>query len=472
VIETLEPTPQRPAYRRLADEQAERIHTASLEILERTGVRFYNDEAVDLFRSAGAAIEDGGRVRIPPERVEWALRATPKKLTLFDQRGAPTLNLSGRQAYYGNGSDLLYIIDHRNGRRRRAVYQDVMEGVRLLDKLSEIDFVMSFFHPEDMPAGEAETLQMRAMLDYSDKPIIYVTTNLARTVDVVHMCESGVGEAAFRDHPFAACYINIATPLRHNRESVEKLLWLAERGLPMIYRPAIFTRGVTTPITVAGFIALNNAAQLAGAVLAQLKREGTPIIRCSHGGATFDMKIMMGQLAAPEAQGFNADLAHWYGQPCFGNGGMSGSSHVDQQAAAEAALTLMSSTLSGAQLIHDVGYLENGLTGSFEQLLICHEMISWLRRFMVGLRVDSETLALDVIDEVGPDGQFLEMEHTATHCHEDWYPELFSRGGGTDPDDEHHSLLRERIRAKIAALLGTDRSAAVTERAGFGQRET
>jgi trimethylamine--corrinoid protein Co-methyltransferase len=449
-------------YRRLTDYQCRQLHDASLEILERTGVRFYDERAVDILRQGGARVEDGNRVYIPAWRVEWALRAAPKQLVLYDQLGLPKLRLSGRCAYFGNGSDLLYVIDHRTNERRRAKMRDLVDAIRLLDSIPEIDFVMSFCLPDDVPTEQAELYQTRVMLEQTAKPLVYVTTDLAHTQAEVAMFEAAAGGAeALRARPFAACYINIAKPLRHNAESVQKLMWLAEKGLPAIYRPSIFTRGISTPITVAGFIALNNASQLAGIVLSQLVREGAPFIRCSHGGATFDMRTMIGQLAAPEARGFNSDLSRWYGLPTFGIGGLSGSKTVDEQAALEAALTLMAAVLSGEQLIHDVGFLDNGITGSLEQLVICQDIIGWLKRFMPGLEINAETLALDVIQEVGPDGQFLEATHTAKHCREDWQPALLDRHVHADWAAEGSQTLRQKARKRVDELLAAHKARAI-----------
>jgi len=439
-----------PFYRRLTGTQLQALHGASLEIMERVGMRFYDEEAVALFRRGGAEITGGNRIHIPANRVEWALSLAPKQVTLYNQSGEPSIRLSGRRAYFGPGADLLNIIDHRSGEHRKPVLNDVIEAIRLFDVLPHVDFVMSYFLPTDVPVEKAEAYQMRAMLEHSDKPIVHVNTDLAHTRADVAMAEALAGGAdALRRRPFVANYINISAPLRHNSESVGKLLYLAGKGLPAIYRPSIVTRGLSTPITVAGFLALNNASQLAGLVLAQLKREGTPFVRCSHGGGTFDMRTMVGQHAAPEARGFNADLAHFYRLPSFGIGGLTGSKVVDQQAALEAALTLLEATLAGEQLIHDVGYMNNGLTGSLEQVAICHEIIGWVKAYLPGLQITEETLALDVIEEFGDDGEFMATEHTARHCREDWYPELLDRGDYGTWVAAGSETLREKARTGV-----------------------
>lgn len=445
-----------PQYHRLAESQLKALHDASLEILERIGMRFYDDAATELFQKAGAEILDGNRVCIPAGRVEWALNVAPKQIILYNQSGEPAIRLSGRRAYYGPGSDLLNIIDHRSGQRRKPVLNDVVEAARLCHMLPRVDFLMSYFLPTDVPITMAESYQMQAMLENSDKPIIHVNTDLAHTRADVTMAEALVGGAdALRRRPCIANYINISAPLHHNKESVRKLLYMAEKRLPAIYRPSIVTRGLTTPLTVAGFLALNNASQLAGLVLAQLKRQGAPFIRCSHGGGTFDMRTMVGQHAAPEARGFNADLAHFYHLPSFGIGGLTGSKDIDQQAALEAALTLFEATLAGEQLIHDVGYMENGLSGSFVQLVICHEMINWIDAYLPGLEITEETLALDVIEQAMQGEEFLASENTIRHFREDWYPELLDRGDHETWVTAGSKTLYEKARAKVDELLAS-----------------
>lgn len=417
-----------PYYRRLTDSQMERIHQATLEVLEGMGVRFRDGEALEIFQKGGAYV-DGDLVRIPSTLVEWALRTAPKRLTLYDQKGNPAIRLEGRCSYYGNGSDLLYVIDHRTGERREPTLQDVHEAIFLLDSLDHFDFVMSEFLPRNVPVDKAERLQMQAMLKYTDKPILYVTTDLTNTQDSVAMAEAVAGgPEALRARPFAANYINISNPLRHNPESIQKLIMLSRKRLPFTYRPALVTRGISGPVTGAGFLAVNNAASLAGLALSQLVCEGAPFIRDSCAGGTFDMRHMVGQHAAPEIRGFNEELLHFYGLPGFGIGGVTGAKAIDAQAASESALTLITSTLAGAQLVHDVGYMDNGTTGSLVQLALCSEMIGWIKAYMQPLVVNEETIALDTIREVvSADGDFLGTRHTARHFKEDYAPKLYER---------------------------------------------
>lgn len=415
-------------YGRLSPEQCEKLHNASLAILERTGVSLYHQEAIDLLEKAGAFVSEGNRVRIHSGLVEKALSTAPKRVTLYDRHGQPALYLEGHRCYYGTGSDCLNIIDHRTGQRRKPVLQDVVEGITVCDALPHIDFVMSMFLPSDVDAMVSDRYQMEAMLNHTTKPIVFVTNEFSGCVDAVEMVEAVVGGAeALRQRPSAACYINVTTGLRHNEEALQKLLFLADKGLPLLYVPVVVS-GISGPVTMAGSVALVNAGVLVGLVLSQLKCEGAPFVVPGWAAEGMDMKTMVNPYCAPGPKGIAHALGHHYNLPIFGLGGCSESKLVDQQAAAEAALMLMAETLGGANLIHDLGYLESGLCGSLAQLVICNEIVGWIEHMMCSVDISDETLALDLIDEIGPDGQFLDTDHTRAHYRERWYPDVFERG--------------------------------------------
>ncbi len=443
-----------PRFQALSGDQMRELHFTSLEILERVGVRFYEEEAVETMKRAGCQIHDGNLVKIPSWLVERALRSAPKRITLCDREGHRIMPLEGRNCFFGPGSDCLHILDHRTDERRQAVLSDVLEGVTVCDYLPNIDFVMSMFYAWDVNQAIVDRHQMEVMLLNTNKPIVLVTESLERCIDAIEMAEvvAGGGDELQR-HPFVACYINVTTPLRHNKEALQKVLFLADRGLPFIYVPAV-RRGITSPMTIAGSVALNNAGQLAGLVLSQLKREGTPFIICAGGAVqTIDMKTMGSAYAGPDARFSEAALPDYYGLPRWGLAGCSDSKVADEQAAIEAALTLLVDALNGANLIHDLGYLEGGLSGSLEMLVICDEIVGWIKRLMEGLEINEETLALGLIEEIGPDGQFMDTEHTYRHFREDWYPELMDRRTYEDWVGKGAKTLRERANQKVAEIL-------------------
>jgi trimethylamine--corrinoid protein Co-methyltransferase len=414
-------------FQSLSDDQLSLLHDASLEIMARTGMRFFEQEALDLFRRAGADVSDGNLVRLPSHLVEWALRTVPKNITLFDQTGRRAMSLGGYRSYFGPGSDCSHIYDLDTGQRRKAVLQDTVDAVRLVDALPSFDFVMSMYLPADVPEEYYERQQMAVMLQESTKPIVFVGMEASSTVYALEMAAAVAGGLEqLQRYPFVVNYVNVVSALKHNGESVRRLLYAAERNLPTVYAPNK-SRGTMAPITLAGALALGNAGQLAGLVLAQLKREGSPFLRSKPGGDSVDMRSMVSLYAAPDGGPFGWDLAHYYGIPTFGTAGASDAKVFDAQAAAEAALTLFDEMLNGANLIHDVGYLDCATTGSLEFLAFCDEVIGWLRRYFRKLEISEETLALDLIHEIGPDGHFIDTRHTVRHVREDWVPTLSDR---------------------------------------------
>ncbi|MCJ7643425.1 MAG: trimethylamine methyltransferase family protein, partial [Candidatus Aminicenantes bacterium] len=388
------------------------MHEAALDILERVGARLDLQDAVTLFKSAGARVTDDNLVHIPSSLVERALSVAPRRVILYDRHGHPVMPVEGHRCFYGPGSDCLNIIDHRDGTRREPRLKDIEDGVTLCDSLSNIDFVMSMVLPRDVDTALADRFQMEAMLSFTTKPIVYVTYELGGCLDAVEMAETVAGGAeALRKKPMAACYINVVSGLRHNKEALEKLLFLASKNLPLLYIPAS-TAGITSPVTPAGSVVLDYAGVLVGLVLSQLKREGAPVIVTGMPpGGTFDMRTLVTSYCEPERTIAQA-VSHFYGLPMFSIAGASESKTVDLQAAAEAALSLVVESLAGGNIIHDLGYLESGLTFSFIQLALCDEIVSWIKGFMKGFEVSDETMALDVIAEMGPDGQYLSTRHT------------------------------------------------------------
>jgi len=442
-----------PQFRKLSGDQVERIHNASLEILDRTGVCLYEPEALDLLKKAGVAVSEENRVRIPPGMVEWALSIAPRRVVLCDRSGRRVMPLERNNVFFGPGSDCPNVLDHRTGERRPGTVQDIVEGIRVCDALPNMDFLMSICIASDVEQQVADRYQMRAMLMNSTKPILFVTTGFEGCVDAVEMAQIVAGgEEELRRNPICACYINVTSPLRHNAEALQKLLFMAERGLPTTYTPVVL-RGINGPVTAAGAMALANAGELAGLVLAQLKQEGAPVILTGGVNDMLDMRTMRDVYAAPENRVMLVELAHYYGLPIFGLAGASDAKLPDEQAAAEAAFSLILETLCGAQMVHDVGYLEGGMCNSLEQMVICDELIHYVKRFMQGLEVSEETLALDVIDEVGPHGDFLGTKHTKRHYREDWYPSLFDRNSFESWAAAGSKTLRQRASERVEEIL-------------------
>lgn len=440
-------------FQSLTEDQLNLLHEASLEIMTRTGMRFHHPEALELFKKAGAVITDHNLVKIPSYLVTQALQSAPKNVPIYDQTGQKAMSLGGYHSYFGVGSDCMHIYDLETRQRRKAVLQDVINGVRLVDSLPNLDFVMSMFLPSDVPEETYERHQMKVMLTETTKPIVFVGIEAASTVNAIHMASLAAGGLkALQRQPFIINYVNTVSAFQHNQESLERLLYAAERGIPSIYAPGN-TRGTTAPITPAGALALGNAGQLAGLVLSQLKQEGAPFIRSNPSGGSLDMRSLVSLYANPDQGPFGWELAHHQGLPIFGTAGCSDAKIFDSQAATEAALSLFANFISGANLIHDIGYLDCAMTGSLELVVLCDEIISWLRRYLRKLEINEDTLALDLIHEIGPDEYFLETEHTWKHVRDDWMPTLFDRASYEHWTENGQTTLEERANHKVQHIL-------------------
>jgi len=432
--------------------QCERIHEAALQVLQRTGVVFQCEEARALLKKGGARV-DGEKVFVPESLVEWALETVPKSFVLHDQEGVPRLEVGGRNTYFGPGSDCLNLMDHRTGQRRDPRLCDLEELIKLCDSLSNIDFLMSMVIPRDVPREMADRVQMARMLSHSTKPIIAVSFSCDGTRDLIEMAEKVAGgEEGLRANPFVVHFIQPVKALVHNEDSVRKLMVTVEKGVPCLYLVSA-AMGITSPITPAGYQAMGVAGQLAALVLAQLIREGAPFVVRGGRVVTVDMKTMLFTFAAPENRIFSADMAHYHNLPSFGTAGCSDSKEADWQAVAEVSLALMADALVGANLIHDVGYIESGLTYSAEMLALCDEIIGWVKAFKKRPPVTDETLALDLIDDLGFTAGFLDTDHTLSHYREQWEPELFDRDTHSAWEAKGSPRICDRVRGKIDGVL-------------------
>ena len=420
-------TPGAGRWSRMSEADCGRLQAASLAILERTGVRVDHPEARRLLAAAGSRVDAADRVRIPAALVAEALTVAPKSLTLHDRSGRPAIAWGGETAWFGPGSDCPNIVDGRTGERRLATLDDVRAGIALVDALPNMAFAMSMFLPSDVDGRVADRHQAVAMLTGTTKPLIVVTYELDGLRDVLAMTEAiagGAAEAAAR--PSVAWYINVTRGLLLDEDALGRLLFLAERGLPALWIP-VTSGGTTGPVTLAGTLAVNHAGVLAGVVISQLVREGAPVIVPGFGGDALDLRTTVDPYAGPDPKGAAEALAHHLGLPMFSLGGGADSKIVDGQAAAEAAAAILLDALAAGQVTHDSGYLESGLTGSLAQLAICDELVGWTRAATTPVDLSEEALALDLVDALGPEGSFLEDDHTFAHYRSRWYPGLLDR---------------------------------------------
>jgi trimethylamine--corrinoid protein Co-methyltransferase len=446
----------------MGPQECEKIHQASLEILTRVGVDVHDEKARDILVKGGAKM-DGLRIRIPAYMVTRALSTAPKTLTLYNRKGRVAIRAGGYNSHYGGGSDCLNILDHRTGLRRRPILNDVKEASTLMDALPEIDFVMSAFLPEDVDQRIYDRYQMEVMLNTTTKPIVFVTPDFEGCVAAIEMCEIVAGSAeAFQLHPFATCYINVTSGLIANQEALQKCMFLAEKGLPQLYIP-LNAGGVNSPATIAGCMASMDAGILLGIVLSQLVHPGAPIAVPGWNGGPYNLQTMVGNYVLADEQGVPTSMGKYYDLPVFGLGGSTDSKILDQQSGFEATLSLMTSLLHGANIIHDVGFMDAGLQGSMQMMAICNEILGFLRATTAGVVVNDETLALDVIEELGPTGTYLGHEHTIRHFKEPFYSKLIDKNPFSVWQKRGSKSMEERASKMVDDILAKHKTEPLSE---------
>ncbi|HQJ98618.1 MAG TPA: trimethylamine methyltransferase family protein [Thermoleophilia bacterium] len=455
---TTEKTTQVGRLAFLTDDDKKRIYEAALHILAAIGMRVLHEEGRELLLAGGCTLDSDGLVHVPGEVVARARATAPAAIPVFDRAGEPAFSLEGYETTFGTGSDLMHLYDLETGERRRTTLADVLTCARLCDALDDIDFVMSSAYPHEVQSHRAYLEEFRAMMTGTTKPLVMTAEGRA---DLECMW-AAAGELrgdpdGLRSRPYFIVYDQPSSPLEHPADSVDKLLFCADVGLPAIYSPAPLAGG-TAPITVAGHVAQGLAESLLGLVLHQLRTPGAPFIT-GMGPAVLDMATTQSSYNAPEylqSYACFVEMAKWLDLPNWGYAGTTDAQLVDAQAGMEVAELTLLSMLLGSNLNHDVGYMDFGMTGSLEQIVITDEFIAMNRRLLGGVEVSDDTLALDVIAAMGPGGDALGQKHTVKHLRSgQWRPRILNRKGHERWVEEGAPDLREAARRRALDLLAT-----------------
>jgi len=452
-----------PTFEVLTEEEIEAIYFSALTVLYETGVRVYDKEGVEVAYSGGAIVEDrtddSALVKMPPWMVDKARATLPKKVVLVGPDRKHRMELYKNQIYFGAGSDTPFTIDPYTGERRRATYNDVKNFARLAQALPNIDFHMSLGIVQDTAVGTYDRWQYLAMLEGTNKPINITAVDLDGVRDQLKMAHIRVGgEEEWKKGPIFSLYIEPVSPLSHSEEVVQKLLFAADNHIPFVYTPCPLA-GATAPCTLAGTAVQALTESLFGIVLSQLRRPGAPLI---IGGlmSNMDMLTTVYCYGSPEMALLSAaytQITKWLEVPEYETAGCSDAKLFDEQAAMEAAINIATAALVGGNMIHDVGYLEQGLTSSMDLMVASNEIIDMVKRILRGIPVTDETTALSVMDAVGPGGHYLEHDHTYQRFRtEIWRPKLINRQNWENWELAGSKTFQERVHQRVIEILETE----------------
>ena len=417
-----------PHFRMLKDDQIERIIHTSMQVLEKVGYKVLHSGVRAMLETAGAQVK-GEIVKVPEYIVRGCLAQAPKGWLIYDRRGNISLDVCGRNSYYGTSTASPNTKDALTGQYHPTRVEDLARAAKTADALENIDWVMPMGSVQDVPAKAAELHEFHATVTNTTKPIVFLAYSPKGTELIYDMAEQIAGGAeALRDKPFLVLYPEPISPLVMPAEVADRILIAADRSMPQMMGPAVQPGG-TAPVTIAGAVAQAVAESLFCLVVAQLRKPGCPVgLGCNF--AILDMSYALMTVAAPEMSlglAAQAEVAQYLGLPTWGLAGATDSKVLDAQAGAEAAIQIMTQGMAGLNLIHDVGYMDMSMACAVEQLVMSNDIIGMAKRFMRGLEVSEEHLALEVISKVGPAGHYLQQPHTMKHFRNElWRPKTFT----------------------------------------------
>lgn len=442
-------------FRVLSNDQVWEIKQAAFEVLEKAGCQVLHRGAQQLLKQAGATV-NGDRVKVPRYIVEECVRTAPKGITIYNRAGQRALEVEGRKSYYGTSTASPNTKDALTGEIHETRVADIALGARVADALPHIDWVMPMGSSQDVPPLAADVYEFEAVVTHTTKPVVFIGYS-PRGVELVYEMAAEVagGLDALKERPFLILYPEPISPLVFPDEVVERMFIAADLGMPQLPGPTV-QPGATSPVTLAGAVVQAIAEGLMSLTLAQLRRPGTPCFLSANVGL-FDMATTKMCMAAPEVSlglAAQAEVARSFGLPTWGLAGATDSKVLDAQAGLESAFSILAQGLAGLNLIHDVGYMDMGMVCSADMLVLGNEIIGMTKRFIRGVEVNAETLAREVIEQVGPGGHFLQEDHTYHHFREQlWMPGLLARQGYDDWQAAGSKDMARRIREQVVGIV-------------------
>ncbi|MCK4497854.1 trimethylamine methyltransferase family protein [Candidatus Bathyarchaeota archaeon] len=406
---------KRPRLRLLSEEDIEKIHVGSMKLLEEIGVQMHNDRALKLLNDKGAEVDFKTRtVRVPQHLVKECLLKAPSTIRLYSRDGKHDRLLERERVTYNPGSSALFFLDSETGELRRPLSRDLARLVRLTDALEYIQAQSTSLVVSDVPEEVADRYRLFIVLKNSPKAVITGAFSIDGLHDMKKMLEIVAGgEKELARKPMAIFDTCPSAPLKWSEINSQNLIDCAKSRIPaeIIPMPQL---GATGPVTLAGSLVQHNAEFLSGLVLAQLVNPGTPVI---YGGSptTFDMRHGTARLGAIETMMLGcsySQVGKYYGLPTHMYLGLSDAKIVDTQCGLESGIAIVLGALAGINVISGPGMLNFENCQSLEKLVIDNTTCGMALRLIDGVRVDDETLAIDLMRKVGPGGVYLSEKHT------------------------------------------------------------
>jgi len=413
------------SYRPLTEDSIIKIDRTVMRVIEEVGFEVNSEAALNLFEQAGAWVNrDEQRVRLPQAKARKLIGIAPPEVRLCGQEEKHDIYLGGSRVYTGTGGTALYIYEPATRQKRPATLEDLKRIARLVNRLDNIHLFMLPTYPNELPIEQVDVNRFFAGLDNTTKHIMGGVYTLDGIKQVLRMAEMVAGSAEkLEERPLVSMIGCSISPLKMDANYGDLVIEIAQRGIPLVC-PAEPLCGATSPITLAGNLVIQTADSLMGVMLTQIVKPGTPVIFGSVATNTdlSDFKYLAGSVEMGLLNAAGAQMAQFYHLPFYATGGMTDSKVLDAQSGYESAITSLLCALAGANFIHDAaGMMEFAMTACYEKFVIDSEILGMVMRAVAGIRVSDDTLAFDLIKEVGPGGNFVAARHTRRFMRREHY---------------------------------------------------
>jgi trimethylamine--corrinoid protein Co-methyltransferase len=419
----------------LTEDEKQTIHEATLEILETVGVRVFDDDLRTLLRDRGARVDDvSGHVRLESALVLESLALAPGAFDLANREGE-RLSIPAEGAHIGSRLLSPKMLGYRAEKPRDPVISDIIKSCQIANALDDIHVVLR----TDTPVSDIQTppelnglLSIQIALTYSAKHFLCLPISYESFRDWVALAEAATETGDLSVERVLSAEVTVTSPLQIDRDSCQVLMLAARKGMPVWPEP-MPAGGGTAPVTTAGQLVQFNAEALFTIVATQLVRPGCPVFY-SGIPCTFDLRtglISEGSPEFPPLVSATLEMGRFYRLPLLSPSKYTDSITLDEQCAAEKIMSAFASLASGADIVYGCGDLDNAVSLSLEQIVIDLDLILAARRFVQGIVLDDDRLALGVIKRVGPGGHYLEDEHTLRYMRseERFVPQSYNRLG-------------------------------------------
>jgi len=446
------------SYRPLTPEAISKINETALRIIEEIGCKVNSEIALEALEVAGASVDkEQRRVRLPREKALALIGKAPSEVRLCGRDEKHDIHLGGTRVHTGTGGTALYIYEPATGQKRQATLTDLKRIAKLVDNLDNIHLFLLPTYPNDLPLEQVDVNRFFAGLDNTTKHIMGGVYTLDGTRQVMRMAEMAAGSAeALRQRPLVSIIACSISPFIIDGEYGDMVVAIAKSGIPLVC-PAEPLCGATSPVTLAGNLVIQTVDSLMGIMLAQAVNPGTPAIFGSVATSTDprDLKYLAGSVEMGLINAAGAQMAQFYQLPFYATGGMTDSKVLDSQSGYESAITGLLCALAGANFIHDAaGLMEFAMTACYEKYVIDNEILGMVMRAVEGIRVDEETLAFDLIKQMGPGGNFVTAKHTRRFMRKEHYqPTLSDRDNREEWEAEGSKTTWERAAEVVRTII-------------------